>query len=115
MVQKSKIVYKLFGNTENISYIYKVNNLKQHKKSVMENQFKKSITAHIERLHTYYKEESDKWEIEMKKNPKLKQPRELYLQYHWEYRSYQMLLTNINAGNYDSVDYYNQYLKPKTK
>jgi hypothetical protein len=115
MVQKSKIVYKIFGNTENISYIYKVNNLKQHKKSVMENQFKKSITAHIERLHNYYKEESDKWEIEMKNNPKLKHPREEYIRYHWEYRAYQMLLTNINIGSYDSVEYYENHLKPKTK
>jgi hypothetical protein len=81
----------------------------------MENQFKKSITSHIERLHTYYKEESDKWEIEMKKNPKLKHPREEYIRYHWEYRAYQMLLTNINIGSYDSVEYYENHLKPKTK
>lgn len=81
----------------------------------MENQFKTSITAHIEKLKTYYKEESNKWESEMDKNPKLKQPREEYLKYHWEYRAYQSLLTNIYAGNYDSLDFYNNYLKPKTK
>ena len=81
----------------------------------MENQFKKSITTHIEKLKTYYKEESDKWAIEMSKNPKLKHPREEYLTHYWEYRAYQCILTNISAGNYDSVEYYNNYLKPKTK
>jgi hypothetical protein len=81
----------------------------------MANQFKTSIVAHITKLRNYYKSESDKWEAEHKANPKLKQPREEYIRYHWEYRVYDMLLTNISAGNYDSVDYYNNYLKPKTK
>ena len=81
----------------------------------MENQFKKSIVAHITKLRDYYKSESDKWEAEVKLNPKLKHPRENYLQYHWEYRAYESLLTNISTGNYDSVEYYNNYLKPKTK
>ena len=79
----------------------------------MENQFKTSIVAHIERLEIFYKSESDKWEAEMKENPRLKGPREEYLKCHWEYRAYNGLLHNIYAGNYDSVEYYNQYLKPK--
>jgi hypothetical protein len=81
----------------------------------MENQFKTSIVAHITKLRNYYKSESDKWESEMKENPRLKHPRENYLQYHWEYRAYDVLLSNIQSGNYDSAEYYNQYLKPKTK
>ena len=81
----------------------------------MENQFKTSIIAHIEKLESYYKKESNKWEALMKENPRLKDPREEYLKSHWEYRAYNALLTNIKQGNYDSVDYYNNYLKPKTK
>jgi hypothetical protein len=81
----------------------------------MNNQFKTSITAHITKLKNYYKEQSDYYEKEMKENPRLKHPREEYLKYHWEYRAYDVLLTHIDAGNYDSVDYYNNYLKPKTK
>lgn len=77
----------------------------------MENQFKTSIVAHITKLRDYYKVESDYYEKEMNQNPKLKQPRENYLQYHWEYRAYQTLLTNIQAGNYDSKSYYETYLK----
>lgn len=72
-----------------------------------------SIVTHIEKLKTYYKIESDKLESEMNKNLKLKHPKERYLQYHWIYRTYQMLLTNIEVGDYDSVDYYNNYLKFK--
>jgi hypothetical protein len=79
----------------------------------MNNQFKTSITAHITKLRAYYKAESEKWEAEHKANPKLKHPKEEYLKYHWEYRSYDMLLTNIEAGNYDSESYYNNYLKNK--
>lgn len=79
----------------------------------MENQFKTSIVAHITKLRNYYKSESDKWEAEMKENPRLKGPREEYLTHHWEYRAYDCILHNISAGNYDSVEYYNQYLKPK--
>jgi hypothetical protein len=78
----------------------------------MENQFKTSITAHITKLRNYYKEESDRWEAKMKENPRSKRPREEYLKYHSEYRAYQGLLTKIEQGSYDSVDYYNQYLKP---
>jgi hypothetical protein len=81
----------------------------------MENQFKTSIIAHITKLKNYYKEQNDYWEAEHKANPRLKQPKEEYIRYHWEYRVYDMLLTNIENGNYDSVDYYNNYLKPKTK
>jgi hypothetical protein len=81
----------------------------------MENQFKKSIVAHITKLRNYYKEESDRYAVEMSMNPRLKQPREEYLKYHWEYRAYDMLLNNIERGNYDSESYYNTYLKPKTK
>jgi hypothetical protein len=77
----------------------------------MENQFKTSIVAHITKLRDYYKVESDKWEAEHKANPKLKQPRENYLKYHWEYRAYDMLLSKITSGNYDSVEYYETYLK----
>ena len=77
----------------------------------MENQFKTSIVAHITQLRDYYKVESDYYEKEMKQNPKLKQPRENYLQYHWQYRAYQALLTNADAGNYDSKSYYETYLK----
>jgi hypothetical protein len=81
----------------------------------MANQFKTSIIAHITKLKNSYKVESDYWEAEHKANPKLKHPKEEYIRYHWEYRAYDMLLTNIEHGNYDSVEYYNNYLKPKTK
>ena len=77
----------------------------------MRNQFKKSITAQITILRDYYKVESDYYEKEMKENPRLKQPRENYLQYHWEYRAYQALLTNIEVGRFDSKSYYEKYLK----
>ena len=79
----------------------------------MENQFKMRIVAHIERLEIFYKVESEIAKKEMDNNPKLKQPREEYLKKYSEYRAYNSLLANIYAGNYDSVDYYNQYLKPK--
>jgi hypothetical protein len=78
----------------------------------MENQFKTSIVAHLTRLRNFYKIESDYYEKQMKENPRLKQPKENYLKYHWEYRAYDMLLTNIQSGNYDSAEYYNKYLKP---
>ena len=78
----------------------------------MENQFKTSITAHITKLRNYYKAESDYYEKEMKENPRLKQPRENYLQYHWEYRAYQCLLTNIELGNYEDKQYYEAILRP---
>ena len=81
----------------------------------MANQFKTSITAQIQKSKEFYKQQSDYWEAEHKANPKLKRPREEYLTYHWQYRAYQGLLTNIQVGNYDSVDFYNNYLKPKTK
>lgn len=81
----------------------------------MNNQFKKSIVSHITELHNYYKSEADKWEVEMKKNPKLKQPREEYIRYHWEYRAYASLIHNIKAGNYDSVEYYDNYLDPNSE
>lgn len=77
----------------------------------MENQFKTSITAHITKLRDFYKSRSDKWEAEMKENPRLKEPREEYLKYHWEYRAYDMLLNNIGMGHYDSKSYYETYLK----
>lgn len=77
----------------------------------MENQFKTSIVAHITKLRNYYKVESDYYEKEMKQNPKLKQPRENYLQYHWQYRAFDVLLNNIEIGNYDDVEYYNNYQK----
>lgn len=78
----------------------------------MANQFKESITAHITKLKNRYKEESDYWEAEHKANPKLKQPREEYLKNHWEYRAYDALLANIEAGNYDDEKYYEAYLRP---
>jgi hypothetical protein len=78
----------------------------------MENQFKTSITAHITKLKNYYKEQSDYWEAEHKANPKLKHPKEEYIRYHWEYRAYDMLLTNIGAGYYDDKQYYEAYLRP---
>jgi hypothetical protein len=78
-------------------------------------QFRKSIITHITELKDYYKSESDRWEKEVKENPRLKDPRENYIRYHWEYRAYDCLLTNINAGNYDSVEYYENYLKSKNK
>ena len=69
----------------------------------------------IKDLMNFYKEQSDYWEEEMELNPRQKAPRENYLRYHWEYRAYQMLLTHIENGNYDSEEYYNNYLNPKTK
>lgn len=81
------------------------------KQSVMENQFRMSIVAHLTKLIDHYKAESDKWEAEMNLNPRQKMPRENYLQYHWEYRAFQCILTNIEAGNYDSEFYYEKYLK----
>jgi hypothetical protein len=78
----------------------------------MENQFKTSIVAHLTKLRNFYKVESDYYEKEMKENPRLKQPKENYLKHHWEYRAYDMLLTNIGAGNYDSKQYYESYLRP---
>jgi hypothetical protein len=81
----------------------------------MANQFKTSIVAHLTKLRNFYKVESDYYEKEMKENPRLKQPKENYLKHYWEYRAYDMLLSNIQSGNYDSAEYYNKYLKPKTK
>jgi hypothetical protein len=81
----------------------------------MENQFKVSITQHIQNMYDMALDSFIKADIELKQNPKSHLAKSEWRKCLGQVQPLEALLTHINYGWYDSEEYYAKHFNPNSK
>lgn len=81
----------------------------------MENQFKVSITQHIENIYGLACEEFAKADKDFKENPRSHSAKAEWSKRLAEKQVLNSLLHHIDKGHYDSEEFYTMYLNPQTR
>lgn len=81
----------------------------------MKNQFKVSITQHIENMYGNVMEQYQKWDKELKENPRSHSTKAEWSKYLAQKQTLEALLRHIDNGSYDSEQFYTMYLNPQTR
>jgi len=78
-------------------------------------QFKQSITQHIQNMYDLAIKDFNEIDYAQKDNPRSHSIKAEWMGALKEKQVLGALMLHINAGHYDDVEYYNQYLNPKNK
>lgn len=81
----------------------------------MENQFKVSITQHIQNIYEHVCEQFAKADLDLKENPRSHSAKAEWSKYLAQKQTLHSLLRHIEDGSYDSKEFYTTYLNPKTR
>jgi len=81
----------------------------------VENQFKVSISQHIENMYENACESFSKAEIDLKESPKSHLAKGEWARCLSQKQTLEALIHHIEDGSYDSEEFYTNYLNPKTR